>query len=139
DGFNLFMGKAKCATCHFVPLFNGITPPKYVGSETEVLGVPVSLTDSILDPDLGYYGVIGVDSYKHAFKIPSIRNVVKTGPYMHNGIYLTLDQVMEFYNNGGAAGLGIDLPNQTLSEENLQLTEKEKEDVIAFMESLESR
>ena len=138
-GFNLFMGKAKCATCHFVPLFNGITPPKYVESETEVLGIPVSLADSILDPDLGYYGVIGVDSYKYAFKTPTIRNINRTAPYMHNGVYRTLDQVMEFYNNGGAVGLGINLSNQTLSEESLHLTEKEKEDVIAFMESLESK
>jgi cytochrome c peroxidase len=138
-GFNLFMGKAKCATCHFAPLFNGTTPPKYVMSETEVLGVPVSLSDSTLDPDPGYYGVIGIDAYKYAFKIPTVRNLNKTAPYMHNGIYQTLDQVMEFYNNGGAAGLGINLPNQTLSDQNLHLTEKEKEDIIAFMKSLESK
>jgi cytochrome c peroxidase len=138
-GFNLFMGKAKCATCHFVPLFNGVTPPKYVSSETEVLGVPISLVDSTLDPDPGYYDVIGVDSYKHAFKVPSVRNINKTAPYMHNGAYKTLDQVMEFYNNGGAAGLGIHLPNQTLSKEPLRLTENEKEDIIAFMRSLENQ
>jgi cytochrome c peroxidase len=58
---------------------------------------------------------------------------------MHNGVYQTLDQVMEFYNNGGAAGLGIHLPNQTLSEKKLHLTEKEKEDLIAFIGSLESK
>lgn len=139
NGFNLFMGKAKCATCHFVPLFNGITPPKYITSETEVLGVPTSLSDSTLDADMGYYDVIGVESYKHAFKIPTIRNISKTAPYMHNGVYQTLEQVMDFYNNGGAAGLGIDLPNQTLSEENLHLSETEKEDIIAFMRSLDSR
>jgi cytochrome c peroxidase len=139
SGFNLFMGKAKCATCHFVPLFNGVTPPRYVESETEVPGVPVSLDDSTLDPDPGYYAVIGVDSYKYAFKVPTIRNINKTAPYMHNGIYQTLDQVMEFYNNGGAAGLGINLPNQTLSEANLHLTKNEKEDIIAFMKSLESK
>lgn len=138
-GFNLFMGKARCATCHFAPLFNGVTPPKYVQSESEVLGVPSSLADSTLDQDLGYYGVLGVDSYKYAFKIPTIRNIRKTAPYMHNGVYQTLDQVMEFYNNGGAAGLGIKLSNQTLSRDSLRLTEKEKEDIIAFMESLESR
>ncbi|HTN36130.1 MAG TPA: cytochrome c peroxidase [Arachidicoccus sp.] len=138
-GFNLFMGKAKCATCHFVPLFNGVTPPKYVQSETEVLGVPVSLADSTLDPDLGYYDVIGVDSYKYAFKVPSVRNIIKTAPYMHNGIYQTLDQLMEFYNNGGAMGLGINLSNQTLSKDSLGLTGKEKEDIIAFMKSLESK
>lgn len=139
QGFNLFMGKAKCATCHFAPLFNGVSPPKYMESEVEVLGVPVSIADSTLDSDLGYYGVIGVESYKHAFKVPTVRNINKTAPYMHNGVYQTLDQVMEFYNNGGAAGLGINLANQTLSDEKLQLTEKEKKDIIVFMESLESK
>ncbi|MBO9596041.1 MAG: c-type cytochrome [Niabella sp.] len=138
-GFNLFMGKAKCATCHFMPLFNGSMPPKYVVSETEVLGVPASLADATLDPDLGYYDVIGVDAYKYAFKVPTLRNISKTAPYMHNGVYQSLDQVMEFYNNGGGAGLGIHLPNQTLSEEKLRLTEKEKEDIIAFIRSLESK
>lgn len=138
-GYNLFTGKAKCATCHFVPLFNGITPPKYVSSETEVLGVPISPTDSILDPDLGYYDVIGVESFRHAFKVPTVRNIGKTAPYMHNGIYRTLEEVMQFYDKGGAAGLGIDLSNQTLSKENLNLSEEEKEDIIAFMKSLESK
>lgn len=139
QGFNLFMGKAKCATCHFIPLFNGVTPPKFVQSEVEVLGVPGTLKDSILDADLGYFDVIGIDSYRNAFKIPSVRNIKKTAPYMHNGVYRTLDEVMEFYNNGGGAGLGINIPNQTLPEENLRLTEDEKKDIIAFMESLESQ
>ena len=139
NGFNLFMGKAKCATCHFVPLFNGVTPPKYLQSEVEVLGVPSSLSDSTLDADLGYYNVVGVDSYKNGFKIPSIRNIKKTAPYMHNGIYKTLEQVMEFYDNGGGAGLGMKLSNQTLSRDPLHLTAKEKGDIIAFMESLESK
>jgi len=139
NGFNLFMGKAKCATCHFMPLFNGVTPPKYVQSEVEVLGVPVSLTDPTLDADLGYYNVVGVDSYKNGFKIPTIRNIKKTAPYMHNGIYQTLGQVMDFYDNGGGAGLGMKLPNQTLSGEPLHLTVKEKAAIIAFMESLESK
>lgn len=139
NGFNLFMGKAKCATCHFIPLFNGITPPKYVMSETEVLGVPVSATDSTLDSDPGYYNVIGVDSYKYAFKIPTLRNINKTAPYMHNGAYQTLEQVMEFYDKGGGAGIGINLPNQTLLTEPLHLTETEKKDIIAFIKSLESK
>ncbi len=139
QGFNLFMGKAKCATCHFIPLFNGVTPPKFVQSEVEVLGVPGTLKDSILDADLGYFDVIGIDSYRNAFKIPSVRNIKKTAPYMHNGVYRNLDEVIEFYNNGGGAGLGINIPNQTLPEENLHLTEDEKKDIIAFMESLESQ
>ncbi len=60
----------------------------------------------MLDPDPGYYGVIGIDSYKFAFKISTLRNIDKTAPYMHNGVYKTLDQVMEFPILNGAAGLG---------------------------------
>lgn len=137
DGFNLFMGKAKCATCHFVPLFSGITPPKYMGSEAEVIGVPLSVTDSIIDPDRGWYDIIGIDSYKHAFKTPTVRNIGQTAPYMHNGIYDTLEEVMEFYNNAGPVGLGFELENLTLSEDSLQLSDKEIDHIIKFMESLQ--
>ncbi len=42
NGFNLFMGKAKCGTCHFMPLFSGAKPPRYFYIESEVLGVPAS-------------------------------------------------------------------------------------------------
>jgi cytochrome c peroxidase len=138
-GFNLFMGKAKCATCHFMPLFNGVTPPEYTESEAEVIGVPKSLTDSVIDPDLGWYNIIGVPSYKHAFKTPTVRNISKTAPYMHNGIDTTLEQVMEFYNHGGGEGMGLNVPNQTLSSDSLHLTDKEIKDIIAFMKSLDSR
>lgn len=138
SGFNLFMGKAKCATCHYMPLFNGIIPPKYITSDAEVIGVPASLENRTIDSDLGWYKTIGVPSYKHAFKTPSVRNVSKTAPYMHNGIYSTLEQVMDFYNNGGGAGLGLKIANQTLPEDSLHLTEAEIHDVIAFMKSLNS-
>jgi cytochrome c peroxidase len=138
-GFNLFMGKAKCATCHFMPLFNGVTPPDFTESEAEVIGVPKSLTDSVIDPDLGWYNINGVSSYKHAFKTPTVRNIDRTAPYMHNGIDTTLEQVMEFYNNAGVVGLGIKLKNNTLPEDSLHLTDKEIDDIIAFMKSLDSR
>lgn len=139
DGFNIFMGKAKCATCHFMPLFSGITPPKYIASEAEVIGVPLSASDSIIDPDRGWYDVIGVPSFMFGFKTPTVRNVSRTAPYMHNGIYSTLEEVMEFYNNAGPIGLGFDLENQTLPEDSLHLSENEIEKVVAFMKSLDSR
>lgn len=135
-GFNLFAGKAKCATCHYLPLFNGTVPPKYVQSEAEVIGVPVSLSRAVIDPDEGWYKIIGVDSYKYAFKTPTLRNIARTAPYMHNGVYKTLEQVMDFYNNGGGSGLGIHLRNQTLSMDSLHLSKKEIQQIIAFMKSL---
>ena len=58
---------------------------------------------------------------------------------MHNGIYTSLEEVMNFYNNGGGKGLGINLPNQSLPTDSLHLSEGEQKAIIAFMGSLESR
>lgn len=138
-GFNLFMGKAKCATCHFMPLFNGITPPKYIVNDVEVIGVPAASTDTVIDSDLGWYNINGVPAYKHAFKTPTVRNAGRTAPYMHNGVYATLEEVMDFYNNGGGAGMGLNLNNQTLPADSLHLSEKEMHEIIAFIKSLDSR
>jgi len=141
-GFNLFMGKAACATCHFPPTFSGLVPPIYYETESEVLGVPSSKdkTNPQLDEDLGRYmngrRKENFDNYKHSFKTPSIRNVELTAPYMHNGVYDTLDEVLEFYNNGGGLGLRINLPNQTLAGDSLHLTQLEQQDIIAFMHAL---
>ncbi|MBX2826760.1 MAG: cytochrome-c peroxidase [Flavobacteriaceae bacterium] len=141
NGFNLFTGKANCATCHFLPTFSGLVPPLYKETEAEVLGVPESNSEPwILDDDLGRLGN-GVtqevaDFYGNAFKTPTVRNIEKTGPYMHNGVYKTLEEVMEFYNLGGGAGLGLGIDHQTLAPDPLNLTDKEISDIIAFMESL---
>lgn len=135
-GFNLFMGKAKCGTCHFTPLFNGNVPPRFEKTEAEVLGVPAAADSKILDEDEGKYNLYKVALHRYAFKTPTLRNVTLTAPYMHNGIYKTLDEVMEFYNNGGGAGLGIRLENQTLPADSLHLSKEEKQDVIAFLNTL---
>ena len=137
-GFNLFTGKAKCATCHFIPLFNGVVPPAYAETESEVLGVPESKekNPAILDADPGKYLFTKSDIHKYSFKTPTLRNVELTAPYMHNGVYTTLEEVMEFYNKGGGRGLKIAPPNQTLPFEKLNLTPKEIKDVISFMKAL---
>jgi len=139
NGFNLFMGKAKCATCHFMPLFNGNFPPGYKQMESEIIGVPETRANLHIDPDLGRYDIIKIESFKHAFKIPTTRNTTLTAPYMHNGVFSTLDQVLEFYNRGGGAGSGIKIENQTLPVDSLNLTLKERDDIIAFMRSLDSK
>jgi cytochrome c peroxidase len=137
NGFNLFAGKGKCATCHFIPLYNGLVPPKYTETESEVLGVPESsTTHSKIDPDKGKYEFTKSPVHQFSFKTPTIRNVALTAPYMHNGVYKTLKEVMDFYNNGGGAGLHINLENQTLPPEKLNLTQKEISDIIAFMGAL---
>lgn len=133
-GFNLFAGKAKCATCHFIPLTNGTVPPNYTKSESEVLGVPDK--HNKLDADLGKFELTKAEIHKNSFKTPTIRNITLTAPYMHNGVFKTLEEVIDFYNEGGGRGLGFSLENQTLPEDQLNLTEQEKKQLIAFMKTL---
>ncbi|MCV9926464.1 cytochrome-c peroxidase [Flavobacterium sp. LS1R49] len=133
-GFNLFAGKAKCATCHFIPLTNGTVPPNFDRSESEVLGVPNK--NKTLDGDLGKFVITQAAIHKFSFKTPTIRNIALTAPYMHNGVYKTLEEVVDFYNDGGGIGLGFDLPNQTLPEDKLNLSDKEKKQLIVFMKTL---
>jgi cytochrome c peroxidase len=137
-GFNLFMGKAACGTCHFAPLFNGTVPPEFVLSEPEVIGVPAKLGPAIpkLDPDIGRGAIDRRSGFLHAFKTPTVRNAALGGPYMHNGAFRTLDEVIDFYDRGGGAGLGIDVPNQTLSSRPLHLQPGERADLIAFLRTL---
>lgn len=138
NGFNLFMGKAKCATCHFAPLFNGTVPGSYRESEIELIGVPQSKSkiNPKIDSDLGRYEVFKTENRKYFFKTPTLRNIAKTAPYMHNGVYSTLEEVIDFYNSGGGNGLGIQLENQTLPSDHLQLTPKEKIQLVAFLKTL---
>lgn len=138
-GFNLFMGKAQCGTCHFAPLFNGLMPPLYNFTELEVLGTP--LTDDLLqaqaDQDSGRYKVFPIAWYNGAFKTPTVRNVSATAPYMHNGGFRTLEAVVEFYNKGGGRGIGLNTEQQTLSAVPLNLTKEEISDIVSFLHALE--
>ncbi|MBO9595082.1 MAG: cytochrome C peroxidase [Niabella sp.] len=135
-GFNLYMGKARCGSCHFMPLFNGALPPEFTALETEVLGVPERANGKTVDPDPGKYDLRRIGLYRYAFKIPTLRNIALTAPYMHNGVYNTLEEVMAFYNRGGGAGTGIHLPNQSLSADALHLSSQEISQVIAFLSAL---
>jgi cytochrome c peroxidase len=138
EGFNLFMGKAQCGTCHFPPYFNSLLPPLYDLSEVEILGT--TKTDDLKNPecdqDQGRYDLYHIRYYKAAFKVPTVRNSAKTAPYMHNGSFKSLAKVLEFYNHGGGRGLGLDVKDQTLSAKPLYLSEKEINNLIAFIESL---
>jgi cytochrome c peroxidase len=142
QGFNLFMGKAACATCHYAPTFSGLVPPLYHENETEVLGVLAKPNSLDVDQDPGRIGNNTTEDneeiYRGSFKTMSVRNVKLTAPYFHNGAYNTLEEVVEFYNKGGAAGLGLtyEVPNQTLPPDHLNLSKKEVAALVAFLESL---
>jgi cytochrome c peroxidase len=138
-GFNLFMGKAKCGSCHFFPLFNGMIPPLYNKSEFEIIGTLETndFQHPRLDSDKGVASIKnGAEHLKFGFKVPGLRNVALTAPYMHNGSLKTLKEVMLFYNKGGGKGMGLDIPNQTLSDSPLGLKTKEMNDIISFLEAL---
>lgn len=137
-GFNLFVGKGTCATCHFLPLTNGTVPPLYQKAEVEVLGTPsrAVIANATIDPDLGRFRLTRAEPHRYAFKTPSLRNVALTAPYMHNGVYRTLEAVVDFYNRGGGAGIGIQLDHQTLPPDALHLSADEQRDLVSFMKAL---
>lgn len=138
-GYNLFMGKAACATCHFAPTFAGLLPPFYNDTESEILGIWEKF-DTIypsLDMDYGRgdNGKIRseIQIYNRSFKTVTLRNIAETGPYMHHGAFKTLQEVLHFYNKGGGGGMGLSVPFQTLSEDQLGLTQTELNQLEAFM------
>lgn len=135
-GFNLFMGKAACATCHFPPVFNGTVPPNFNDTELEIIGVPDTKDNKKLDDDLGRFYFFNTEQKKGAFKTTTVRNVEKTSPYMHNGVYQTLEEVVDFYNKGGGNGLGFELEHQTLPFDQLNLNAEEQASIVAFMKTL---
>lgn len=133
-GFNIFMGKARCGSCHFAPLFNGLTPPLFNRTEFEILGVPLygDLQHPVADTDRGRVLAFPVTFYEGAFKTPTVRNAAVTGPYMHHGNFGTMQQVIDFYNQGGVTPV----MHQTLSTDTLGLSKEEQEAVIDFLDAL---
>jgi cytochrome c peroxidase len=137
-GFNLFMGKAVCATCHFPPVFNGTVPPNFMDTELELIGVPEKndTINAVISTDPGRYNIFHTKERKGFFKTPTVRNIAKTAPYMHNGVYKNLEAVLDFYNRGGGKGIGIYEEYQTLPFDELNLTKEEQNMIIAFMKTL---
>ena len=92
QGFELFHGKAQCANCHGGPHFNGW------GMDFADIGLDASTEEP--DPNtvnnFGLFGGWGPT----AMKVPSLRNVALTGPYMHDGRFQTLDEVLDHYSHG---------------------------------------
>ncbi|MEM7316817.1 MAG: cytochrome c peroxidase, partial [Planctomycetota bacterium] len=118
-GMKLFLNerKTRCIRCH--------EPPMFIDMIYHNIGVGMD-QDS---PDLGRYEITKLESNKGKFKVPTVRNVKLTAPYMHDGSIATLEEVVEFYDKGGH-------PNPYLSDVmrgKLNLTKQEKADLVAFM------
>ncbi len=81
--------------------------------------------------DLGRFDHTKIDSDKGAFKTPTLRNIAQTAPYMHDGSLRTLRDVVDFYAGGGNSNEGLDKEMKPLN-----LTRSERDDLVAFLESL---
>ncbi len=144
NGFNVYMGKARCGNCHFAPLFNGDLPPFFDRTDHKSLGVPLKDSMNVyeLDPDVGVYKPDNNIFSRFSFKTPTVRNAALTAPYMHNGVYQTLEQVVNFYDHAGGEKFLKDFSNIkpralfTFIPLELKLTAVEKRDLVAFMKAL---
>jgi cytochrome c peroxidase len=119
-GLILFIGKAACVQCH-----NG---PTFTDSRFHRLGMPRRAPGP---EDVGRYAVSGHDQDRGAFRTPTLRNVSLRAPYMHDGAFTTLEEVVDFYDRGG----DVDPQKSPLIFE-LGLSKPEKADLIAFLRSL---
>ncbi len=125
-GFSLFRsGATGCYRCHAAPTFTN--------GKFEVTGLPDG--DGKLG-DLGRGAITGKDADAHAFMTPSLRNVALTAPYMHNGRFATLEEVIAFYAKGGGKGLDLDVRNQSRWVKPFELNEQETRDMVNFLYAL---
>ncbi|OYT69084.1 MAG: hypothetical protein CFK48_09365 [Armatimonadetes bacterium CP1_7O] len=127
-GLKLFLSpKTRCNECHGLPTF--------ANRDFKVIGVP-NPPDGPKDvPKEGAEKGRG-GGPQGAFKIPTLRNIALTAPYMHNGVFATLEEVLDFYSGGGGRGLGLDVPLQDDKIRKFHLTPQEKADIIAFLLAL---
>jgi cytochrome c peroxidase len=141
EGYALFKGKANCASCHNGPLGSdgnlhktGVPENPAVTAEPlrhitmarhyATSGLPNYMNTH---DDVGFQAISKNPKDKGKFATPSIRDLKYTAPYMHNGMFKTLDEVVDFYSKGGGAGSEL---------KPLNLSDSEKRALVAFLESL---
>ncbi len=119
-GLRLFQGKANCTACHLGPTF----------TDEQFHNTGVAWRDGEL-LDVGRFKVTGKQEDRGRFKTPSLREVFRTAPYMHDGSFATLTEVIEFYNLGGNANPYLDPELRPL-----RLSPEEKQALRAFLQTL---
>jgi len=154
-GLNLFRRKGNCANCHEISWNNAL----FTDNRFYNIGVGYDRLEPSIDAyleslrrstkagtkpagslltdaqrsELGRFNVTGVVADIGKFRTPTLRNIEKTGPYMHDGSQKTLEEVVEYYDKGGEKNPYLDpaiFP--------LKLTDQEKTDLVAFLQSLTS-
>jgi cytochrome c peroxidase len=117
-GFVIFNTKARCAQCH--------EGWNFTDDSFHDIGLP--------DADIGRGKFLpSVVKMQQAFKTPGLREIVRRGPYMHDGSMATLEAVIEHYNVGG-----VDRPSRSNVIKPLQLTDQDKSDLVSFLQTLSS-
>ena len=125
-GFNLFRsGRTRCFECH--------GPPTFANRDFKIIGVPEV---DASQPDYGRFEVTKGEGNKYAFKVPTLRNVVLNAPYMHNGKFKTLEEVLDFYAAGGGPGVGFKEPKVDDKIHSYTISTREKQDLIEFLYAL---
>lgn len=128
-GMIVFFGQGQCAVCH--------TPPNFHDGVLSSIGTTTSADrNAPLDDDPGFAAVLRREDGFGMFKTPGLRNVARTAPYMHNGAFKTLEEVVEFYNDGGGRGRGHDALAQDVKVSKLDLSDQQKKDLVAFLKAL---
>jgi cytochrome c peroxidase len=122
-GLHLFRTKARCMNCHNGPLFSDNL---FHNNGFQQNGDPQN--------DKGYYLVSHKEEDIGKFKTPSLRDVMKTGPWMHNGLMKTMEDVLMHYNKGAKGNGGADAHVTTLF-----LTNKEQAELLAFLKAISTQ
>ena len=122
EGYALF--NQKCASCHATDIF---TDNSFRNN-----GLPVNP----LINDVGYFRVTELEQDKYKFKVPSLRNIEKTAPYMHDGRFYTLEAVLNHYTSGVSNTQNLDPSLNTNGVLGIPLTTTEKTKIISFLKTL---
>jgi len=117
-GMQLFYGQARCVLCH--------KGPNFTDDDFHNIGIVGDRPQ-----DLGRRGVTGKQADQGKFKTPTLREVARTAPYMHNGRFKTLSEVVQHYNFGGVTDEANDYRDEQLRV--LYLSEEQAKDLVAFL------
>lgn len=122
DGYAIF--NQKCASCHATDLF----------TDNSFRNNGLAINPQV--NDIGRFRVTQLESDKYKFKVPSLRNIEKTAPYMHDGRFYTLEAVLDHYSSGVVNTQNLDESLNNNGTLGIPLTQTEKAKIIAFLKTL---
>jgi cytochrome c peroxidase len=127
EGLNVFRSfVARCSECH--------TPPLFTNGQVAVIGAPEPAGHAF---DVGAEKTFGAAKLRGGFKVPTLRNIARTAPYMHSGAFSTLRETVDFYNKGRGNAVP---PGQALylhwHISTPDLTEREVDRLVDFLQTL---